>query len=68
MNGDFPLTSKQRECLTLIAEGMTDREIAECMNVKITTVREHLKEVRGKLGACNRANAVSRGYQRGELK
>lgn len=57
-----PLSPKQAECLALIAEGMPDREIAELWGVAMTTVHRHVEDLRTKLGARNRAHAVTIGY------
>lgn len=57
-----PLSPRQAECLALIAAGAPDREIAERWGVHITTVHQHVEDLRTKLGARNRAHAVAIGY------
>lgn len=56
------LSTRQRECLALIAEGLGDREMAERWSVSIATVHRHVEDLRTKLGARNRAHAVAIGY------
>jgi DNA-binding NarL/FixJ family response regulator len=45
--------------LGLVAEGLSDREIAEELFITERTVRYHLTSVFGKLGADNRTRAVT---------
>jgi DNA-binding CsgD family transcriptional regulator len=44
------LTSKERECLELLAQGIETRAIAERLNISISTVHTHMKRAREKLG------------------
>jgi DNA-binding CsgD family transcriptional regulator len=62
------LSPRQAECLRLLATGASDRDIAATMQVKITTARQHVLDVRDKLGANNRSHAVVIGYRKGLLK
>jgi DNA-binding CsgD family transcriptional regulator len=55
------LSPRQRQCLALVAEGRTDREIARRMGVSVATAHRHVTELRIKLGARNRAHAVCLG-------
>lgn len=57
------LSPRQRECLSLLAEGLRDRDIAARMSVSLTTARTHVLDVRTKLGARNRSHAVVLGYR-----
>lgn len=54
------LTRRERECLSLSAEGLTAREIAEQLNRSAATVTLHLNSAMQKLGARNRVQAVVR--------
>ncbi len=56
------LSARQREALALLSEGLSDRQIAERMGVGIATARQHVLDVRTKLGATNRGHAVVLGY------
>jgi len=52
------LSSRQRDVLTMIAHGLSDKEIAARLNISIKTVEVHVSKVLYKLCARNRANAV----------
>lgn len=54
------LTHRELECIRWVAAGKTDAEIAERIGVSQTTVRSHIDQARGKLGAKTRAQAVAR--------
>lgn len=54
------LTAREQEVLHLLAEGLTDREIAEALTVSPRTVETHVSSVLHKLGARNRAEASRR--------
>jgi DNA-binding NarL/FixJ family response regulator len=53
------LTDREIEILTLLACGLTDREIASRLFLSEATVKTHLKAVFRKLGARNRAQAAA---------
>jgi DNA-binding NarL/FixJ family response regulator len=54
------LTPREQEVLRLLADGLTDREIAETLTVSPRTVETHVSNVLHKLGARNRAEAARR--------
>lgn len=56
---DEPLSEREIEVLKLIASGRTNREIAQELFVALGTVKAHVNNVYRKLGARNRADAVS---------
>lgn len=56
------LSPRETEVLELIADGLTDKEIAARLNITTRTVSEHLTNIRAKLGASNRAAAVYRYF------
>ena len=62
-----PLTEREREVLSLIAAGSTNREIAERLYLSPHTVKEHTSALYRKLGARNRAEAVQRAQRIGLL-
>jgi len=64
---DELLTKRQREVLELIAHGMNEGAIATRLVVSPDTVRSHIKHLRRRLGARDRAHAVARGYHLGVL-
>jgi DNA-binding NarL/FixJ family response regulator len=52
------LSPKKVEILTLIAQGYTDKEIANSLKMSIRTVQTHISSIISKLNARNRVNAV----------
>jgi two-component system response regulator DevR len=57
---DGLLSSRERDVLRLLAEGMTDREIAAALAISPRTVESHVSSVLRKLGVRNRAEAAQR--------
>lgn len=55
---DQRLTERQREIVLLVALGNTDADIALALSISANTVRNHLVEIRERLGASNRAEIV----------
>ena len=64
---DLPdeLTPREAEVLTLIAEGLTNNEIAERLVVSAATVKSHVNHIFAKIGARDRAQAVVYAYAKG---
>ena len=60
-----PLSDREREVLTLIASGATNREIAERLYLSPHTVKEHASALYRKLGVKNRAEATRRAERLG---
>lgn len=60
-----PLSAREREVLTLIAEGRSLREIADLLTISLATVRTHAGNLYRKLGARNRPHAVALALQLG---
>jgi DNA-binding NarL/FixJ family response regulator len=61
----LPLSEREREVLTLIASGATNREIAERLYLSPHTVKEHASSLYRKLGVKNRAEAARRAERLG---
>ena len=57
------LTERELEVLHLIAEGLTNREIAERLSVVIGTVKAHNNSIYGKLDVSNRVQALARARE-----
>jgi DNA-binding CsgD family transcriptional regulator len=60
-----PLSEREVECLTWVALGRTDGEIAQLIHRSPTTARFHVENAMTKLGARNRAQAVAVACQLG---
>lgn len=58
--GNLGLTARESEIMSLVANGMTNREIARECFLAEKTVKNHLNRIFAKLGVRTRAEAVSR--------
>ncbi|HSE99043.1 MAG TPA: response regulator transcription factor [Blastocatellia bacterium] len=59
------LTRREREVVTLVAEGLTNKEIAERLSISQATVRTHLTSIFLKLGIQNRSRLIVYAYKHG---
>ncbi len=55
-----PLSERESEVLQLVAEGLSNREIAQTLVIALNTVKNHLKNIYGKLAVHSRTQAVHR--------
>jgi non-specific serine/threonine protein kinase len=55
----FGVTARELEVLRLLAEGKSDKEIAEALFIGLRTVETHVSNLLAKLGARNRAEAAA---------
>jgi len=62
---DRPLNERQREVLQLVAEGLSNREIAERTHLSEYTVKGYVEEILERLGARNRVHAAILATKRG---
>ncbi len=60
---DIVLTRREKEILELIAEGLTNNEIAQQLFISISTVDTHRKNLLAKLETKNTASLVKRAIQ-----
>lgn len=61
------LSAREREVLTRIARGLSDREIAEDLVLSTHTVHRHVANIRRKLGRSSRTAAVAEAARLGLL-
>jgi DNA-binding CsgD family transcriptional regulator len=61
------LSHREREVLQCVSHGLGDSEIGEVLGVSTDTVKSHLKRVRDKLAAKNRAHAVAVALREGMI-
>src|SRR5215510_920200 len=62
---DDALTAREVEVLRLVAEGNSNKIIADCLSISEDTVKGHVKSILSKLGANDRTHAVTIGLKRG---
>lgn len=59
------LTAREVEVLELLAEGLPNKAIAVRLHISDQTVKFHVAQICGKLGAANRTDAVGLALRRG---
>lgn len=62
-----PLSTRELEILTLLADGLVKKEIAERLDIAVTTVAYHIKHIYEKFEVPNAPAAVAKGYKSGLL-
>lgn len=62
---ETPLTPRELEVLTYIAEGYTNREIAEALVISVKTVDRHRENIMNKLDLHNRVALVKYAIEKG---
>jgi len=66
-SSDQILTPREIEVLRMIAEGLGNKEIASKLKISDHTVKFHISSIFAKLGAANRAEAVTLGIRLGVI-
>ena len=62
------LTPRELEVLKQLAKGLANKEIANVLNISEHTVKDHLKNILGKLHVADRTEAVTAALQRGIIQ
>jgi len=65
---DDSLTERELEVLKLIAEGNANKQIADRLSISEATVKSRVTNILSKLGANDRAHAVTIGLKRGIIE
>ena len=60
-----PLSEREIEVLRLLAQGLTNKDIAQTLCLSVLTVKTHLHHIFGKLGVRSRTEAALWATQRG---
>ena len=63
-----PLTAREQEIITLIAQGLMSKEIAAKLHISVATVETHRTNLMTKLGVRNVAGLVSYAFRKGLVK
>src|SRR5262249_21125017 len=64
---DVPLTPRELDVLTLLAEGMSNKAIARRLGISVHTAKFHVGALIDKLDAVGRTDAVAHAARRGVI-
>jgi len=62
-----PLSEREQEVLALIAEGLSNAEIAQRLYIALGTVKRHINNIYGKMGVSSRTQAIAKASRTGLL-
>jgi DNA-binding NarL/FixJ family response regulator len=62
------LTGREREVVVLVAQGLSNAELAEALHVSLPTAKTHVSRALSKLGARDRAQLVVIAYESGLIE
>ena len=62
------LTTRELQVLQQMARGLANKEIGDVLRITEYTVKDHLKNILGKLRAADRTEAVTVALQRGIIR
>ena len=63
--GEHPLTTRELEVAGLVAQGMTNGEIAEALTIAPATAKAHVASIQSKLGVRNRVGIAAWAWDTG---
>jgi PAS domain S-box-containing protein len=67
VSGIFPLTAREQEILTMVADGMTNEKTAAALGISPETVQSHVRNAMAKLDSETRTQAVATAFRRSLL-
>jgi DNA-binding NarL/FixJ family response regulator len=62
---EVPLTEREGQVLRHMAEGLTNKQIADVLGISYETVKEHVQHVLGKIGVSDRTQAAVWAVRKG---
>jgi two-component system, NarL family, response regulator LiaR len=62
-----PLSPRELEVLRLIADGLSNKDIAARLEISLSTVKTHVQEILERLAVSDRTQAAVQAYRRGLL-
>ena len=62
-----PLSARELEVLRLVAEGLSNAEIAQKLVLSVATVKVHTRNIYGKLDVSSRTEAIAQAHKRNLL-
>lgn len=63
-----PLTAREQEVLQIMAQGMSNQQIAEILSIATRTVKFHTANIYDKLGGLSRAETIAWAWKNGIVK
>lgn len=65
---DYGLTDREKQVLSMVAEGLTNQEIGDGLFISPTTVKTHVQNILGKLGVSDRTQAAVHALRAGLIE
>lgn len=66
--GGSELSTRELDVLVLLAQGLSNKDIASRLSLGVETVKTHISNILGKLGAVDRTQAVALALRRGLIE